>query len=111
MHEVGDSQVGGDGVPFPLPHRQHEVGDPGHRACLVSIVLPMLLCHLQCNQGRDDRSFVCGSDLAHWSPCLAAPEQGVGAATPDDPREKSPVRCPCLATGENDTSCQLCQAE
>lgn len=41
------SQVGGDGVPLALLHRQHEVGDPGHQACLVSIVMSMLLCQLQ----------------------------------------------------------------
>ena len=33
-----------------------------HQACLVLILLPMLLRHLQPNQGREDRSLVRRSD-------------------------------------------------
>ena len=62
------SQVGGDGVPIPLLHGQHEVGDPVHQACLVLIVLPMPLRHLQSNQGREDRSVVRGSDRGRLLP-------------------------------------------
>lgn len=54
------SQVGGDGVPFPLPHRQHEVGDPGHQAGLVSVVIPMLLSLLQLHQETEDKGWCVG---------------------------------------------------
>lgn len=73
------SQVGGDGVPFPLPHRQHEVGNPEHRARLVLIVCPMLLCQLQLDQRRDGRLSVCRSDLGH----RRSPGQGLGAISPN----------------------------
>jgi hypothetical protein len=53
------SQVGGEGVSFLLPHRQHEVGDARYRASLVSVVLPMLLHCLYPDPGRDNRLLVC----------------------------------------------------
>lgn len=66
MGEKGrHSQVGGDGVPFPLLHRQHEIGDPEHHARLVLIVLPMLLCQLQLEPRRDGKLLECRSGRGH----------------------------------------------
>ena len=96
MHGGGEgrhSQVGGDGVPVPLPHGQHEVGDPVHQACLVLILLPMLLRHLQPNQGREDRSLVRRSDPGAGSlpDCTWA---RAAVVPPHAPRVESPAGCP-----------------
>lgn len=70
------SQVGGDGVPLTLLHRQHEVGDLGHQACPVLIVMTMLLCQLQATEKEMAGSECAGVTLGTCSPRLAVPKQG-----------------------------------
>lgn len=64
------SQVGGNGVPLTLLHRQHEVGDLGHQACLVSIVMSMLLGLLQRTEKETAGGECAGVTMGNGSPHL-----------------------------------------